>query len=292
MKFIVQTDNLSMIKEAAGSDCDGLRFGPEFCEWKIPSLSELEKAYELASEGGKDFTYVTPRVSEGSLKKIRENLDFLNGKGKIEIVINDLGVLNILGSYPELRPHLGRELVYAPARCPWLSMGSRELGRNPLLISWKIRMRNVEKLYSQTSLNYAPTIRFFKGYGVQGIDVDWIDRCFPYYVFLVKNGLNLSVYLHMVPVTLTRKCHTARFLGERAPESCTKPCDTRAFLLKHEGGLEFFLHGNVVFRPVQPTQGDTRRLVKSGVTEFVVAMNPIMKISSQQKIDELIRRMR
>lgn len=297
MKFSVQTDNLKMLREALDSNCDKVRFGPEFCEWKIPSLSALKRAYALTKDKGKSFTYVTPRLSDNGLKKIRKQLIFLKEKGKDDIIINDLGMLNILGRYSELTPHLGRQLVHVPARCPWLKMSGRDALRAIVFsprstLEAKIRKRRVEEIYSQTSLNYAPTIRFFQGYGVQGVDLDWIPRCFTYFDFLAKAGLNLSVHLHLVPVTLTRKCHTARFLGEKTPETCSRPCNRRAFLLKHKGlGLKLFLHGNVVFRLIQPSKREMKKLSMSNVSEFVITMNPITKILNQHKIDELMLQM-
>jgi len=280
MIFSVQTDNFEMLKPAVKSECDKVRFGSEFCEWKIPSLSILKRAYKLVSSGEKDFAYITPKVSESSLKKIRKQLDFLRDKEKIDVIVNDLGVLNILAQYPELTPYLGRQIVYIPARCPWLEM-------RPFFM--KMAMRNVEETYSQTSLNYAPTIKFFQELGVQGADLDWIPRCFPYFDFLTKMGLNISVHLYLIPVTITRKCHTARFVGEKNPRACSKPCNTKAYLLKQEDiELKLFLHGNVVFRFIKPSRNDLEVLLKSNVTELIIGMNPITKISNQQKIDKLI----
>ena len=44
MKYSVQTDNVRAVREALGSNCDRIRFGSEFCEWKIPSLKEMLEA--------------------------------------------------------------------------------------------------------------------------------------------------------------------------------------------------------------------------------------------------------
>ena len=283
MKFSAQTttSDIAMLREAIGSSCEKVRFGSEFCEWKIPSLTELEKAYSLIKDQGKDFTYVTPRVSNSSIKKLVKQLDFLDGEGKIDVVINDLGVLNILGRYPNLNPYLGRQLVHVPGRCPWLKRGLRDR-----LIE---KVQGIEKVYSKTSLNYGPTIRFFQERGVRGVDLDWIPRCFPYYGFLVKAGLNLSVHLQLVPVTLTRKCHTGRFLGEVAPETCSKPCNIRAFRLKNERlELEFFLHENAVFRFTEPSRKDIEELLRNDISEFVITMSPITRILTREKIDGLM----
>lgn len=282
MKTTLQTDNFRMLEEIAISCCDGVRFGPEFCELKIPSLELLREAYGLTHEAGKEFAYVIPRVSDRSLKSLRRQLAFLDSKGNVDVVFNDFGILNMLERFPNLRPHLGRQLVYMPARCPWLqdtlktTMGFFE-------------KRRLEKIYYQTSLNYLPTIQLYQKYGVEGADVDWIPRCFPYFEFLMKNGLNLSIYMHLIPVAVTNACHTARFIGEREPETCSEPCNSRAFLLRQKTlGIDLFLHGNVVFHFTEPSLKDVKRLYNQGIGEFVVTVNPILKIDNREKINHLI----
>jgi len=293
LKFSVQTDESNGLKEALESYCDEVRFGPEFCEWKIPDLSTLRKAYSLTVDKGKVFAYVTPRVSTGGMKKIREQIDFLSGKGKMYVVINDFGVLNILSDYPELKPHLGRQLIYIPGRSPWLRFNANDIVRHfPSSLTMKMRMGPIEDLYSRTSLNYAPTADFFERYGIKDVDVDWIPKCFPYYGLLVKKGFSLSVHLHLVLVTITRRCHTARFLGEERAETCSKLCHKRAFLLKTPVRSELYLNGNTVFSFEQFSRKDLTKLLNSDITKFVVTMNPITRVSSHQEIDNLISQTR
>lgn len=290
MKVSVQTNNLRLLREALKSDCSGVRFGSEFCEHLLPNLRILEKAHELACEKEKEFTYVTPRLSNAGIEKLKEQFPSLNEKGEISVVVNDFGALNILQHYPNLHPHLGRNLFLVPARSAWADghIQSEEPSSE--------RGRWVRDLYSSTSLNYQLTIELYRHYGCQRADVDWIPRILPSLSFLVENGLSLSAHLHLVPVTFTRKCHTARFLGEKSPETCSRPCLRRAFVLKNEAlreyeeefGLELFLSGNTVFRLVQPSPGDITDLQEAGVDELVLTLNPITRIDTAEEIDNLI----
>jgi len=286
MKFSVQTDSLKMLKEAVKSNCDIVRFGPEFCEWKIPNMHILRTAYKLAKTEEKDFIYVTPPVSISNLKKIQRHFNFLNVQGGVEIVVNDLGTLNLAHGRSYLRLHLGRQLVYIPARCPWIEITDRDQ-----------EIRQVKEAYYQTSLNSEPMIDVIKDCGVQSVDVDWIPDGFPYFNFIIEKGLNLSIHLHLVPVTVTRKCHMARFLGEKDPEICSRPCIDRAFRLENDSlGIELFLNGNVVFRLVKPSLKDKLfklfkirdKLLKTKANDFVITMNPITKIESRDAINKLI----
>jgi hypothetical protein len=256
----------------------------------------LKRAYEFVHREGKEFTYVTPRLSNNGIEKIRKQLTFLNEKGEMSIVINDLGMLNILRYYPNLHPHMGRQLIRVPARSPLTDIMAKEG------LIWKRWYNNIvsakgnffvkrwyKKMFSYTSLNYHPTIEFFRNYGIRDVDVDWIPRTFPHFDFLVERGLNLFVHLHLVPVTIARRCHTARFVGEKSPEECSKPCLKKAFLLRHIFlGFELFLCGNAVFSFTQPSREDIKKLKKCGVTGFVLTMNTVTGIESRQKIDDFI----
>ena len=291
MKFSVQVDDLKLLNEALATECDKVRFGAEFCEWKVPSLKTLKTAYDLTVDAGKQFDYITPRCSDKTIKRILDHLSFLNDKGEIKVIINDIGFLNVLKRYERLIPHLGRQLIHIPARCPWFYRDSRSFIFFGFMIKAAIMRRHVKDLYNQTSLHYEPTIRFYKEYGFRGLDLDWIPRCFPHYKFFVDQGLDVAVHTHLVPVTVTRKCHTARFLGEKNPQNCSKPCNTRAFLLKHEGvfmTVKLFLHGNAVFTLTQPTKKDVKNLLRAGATELVITMNPVTNTLSRERVNEVI----
>jgi len=281
MRISVQTDSFRLLGEIVDSNCSGVRFGSEFCEYKMPSLDVLERAYEIVQKGRKKFTYVTPRLSNKGIEKIKKHLALLNEKEDVDIVVNDLGALNILKNCRNMRPHLGRQLIRVPARSPWSDLIVKD---GSLLLK-----RGFKKVFFTTSLNHLLSIEFFRSYGVRNVDVDWIPQIFPCFDLLIEQGLNLSVHLHLVPATLTRKCHTARFIGETSPEKCSKPCSEKAFLLKEPWlGLELFLHGNVVFTFNQPSLRDVGELKKRNVTELVLTMNPITRIDSRQKIDDFI----
>ncbi|MDQ1280288.1 MAG: hypothetical protein QG670_1551 [Thermoproteota archaeon] len=282
MKFSIQTEDLNMLKESVQSNCYRIRFGPEFCELKTPSLSQLKEAYSLVTSKGKEFVYVTPFFSDSGLKKIREHLTFLNEIGRNDIVVNDLGTLNLLKNYPSLKPHLGRQLVFIPARCPWPQITERKID--------SLAKSYVEELFYQTSLNYISTIQFYKKWGVDGIDVDWIPKCFPNYEFLAKNGFKLSIHTNLTPVTVTRRCHTARFSREKSIEECSRPCSRKAFLLKHDLlNSNLALYGNVVFQVKDVKSEEAKGLYNMDVAELVISMNPLTKIQKLESINSKIR---
>jgi len=149
--------------------------------------------------------------------------------------------------------------------------------------------RRVAKIFYQTSLNYDPTVQFFQKYGVKNVDMDWIPKCFPYYNQLIRNGLDIFLHLYLVPVTITRKCHTARLLGEKKFEECSRSYRTRAFMLKNNSlGIKLFLSGNAIFKVIKPSRKELKKMSEIGISELVTPLNPILKIENSREINGLI----
>lgn len=300
MKIVVQTDDFELLEEAVQSGCDGVRFGSEFCEYKLPTQQILEKAYEITQKKGKEFTYMTPRVSNSGIENVRKQLTFLNKEG-ISVVFNDLGTFHMLRQCETIRKRLGRQLIRIPARSPW----AERIARNGIILAKQVdtayyqltkgnaRMKHwYKQLFAQTSLNYLLTIEFFKASGVRNVDIDWIPHILPSFSWLMHHELKLAVYLQLTPISVTRKCHTARFIGEEIPEKCSKPCLNKTYLLRHETqDSDLFLLGNVVNRWIPLTRNDLMALVKMNVAELVLIMNAITHLTNHIEIDAVLKRL-
>jgi hypothetical protein len=286
MEFAVQATNVSSLREAVKSSCSSIRFGSEFCEHLLPSLGMLQAAYAQTHQAGKEFTYVTPRLSNAGIERLQKHLSLLSELGQIHVVVNDLGALQSLKDYPNLFPHLGRHLLMVPSRSPWVESVLRSQDTSSDRGQW------ARELYSTTSLNYAATMKLYRSQGCQRVDADWIPRVFPSLAALVENGFRVSLHLYLLAVTFTRRCHTARYLGEENLERCSMPCLSKAFLLRNEVleavGVDFFLHGNAVFRMVDPSAEEVAEAHRSEISELVIPMNPLSKIDNSEKIDRLI----
>jgi len=283
MDIAIQTSRLQLLKEALASESKKMRFGSEFCMYALPSASALETAYTSTKDEGKDFVYVTPRLADGYMDKVREHLSLLNDLGDTTVVVNDLGTLSILREFSALTPYLGRQLVYTPSRCPW-----NEITEHPVSYFTK---RKIKKIFYQTSLSYGQTMDFYKDLGVVGADVDYIPEIFKNLRSITRRDLKVSVHLHSVPVAVTRKCHMARFLGEKDLDQCSRPCYTKAYSMKNEElGVELYLHGNTVYKLIEPDKKIISRLAKQGV-ELVFTMSPLSIVGSYSEVDGLFQRL-
>jgi collagenase-like PrtC family protease len=283
VKFSVQTNNSKSLLEAVDSSCSVVRYGSEFCEYNIPSLSELREAYRLVKESGKSFSYVTPRLSNLSIEQIKKQFDFLRDKENLDIIVNDLGTIRILENYENLHPQLGRQLIRIPARSPWVESN--------LKYGSLAAINRLKETLSTTSLNHKLTIIFLRSKGVKKADVDWIPQIFSSFEYLRNNGIEISIHLNLIPISVARRCHTARFIGEKNPEKCSRYCQKSAFLLKSEAyDLELLLHGNAVFLLAKPSMAEMKKMEVMGINECVLTMNPLTGIEDREEIDELIMR--
>lgn len=282
MKFTVQTESITQLSEALYCDCKGIRFGSEFCEWKIPDLEVVKKAYEETMDAGKTFAYVTPIVSNDGIDKLIEQLSFLRGLKGIEVIIGDIGVLHLLQDFKDLELRLGRPRVYIPARSPWSQITRLP---NPSFFA----RRKVERIFYQTSLNYVRSLNYYRSLGIEGADVDWIPKCFSHFKKIMKNGFNLSVHAFALPVAVTMRCHMARFLDEEEPALCSRPCLNKSFnITQKELEKNFVLHGNVVFRLVNSPRRDVEKLQRLGVRELIISMGPVSKLKTTEDINKTI----
>lgn len=282
MHITIQASNIQQLDQALQSSSQTIRFGSEFCMYALPAVDNLENAYNKTQDADKDFVYVTPRLADGALDKIRKQLMILNELGGCQIVANDLGTINVLNKLTSLKPYLGRQLVYTPSRCPWNQITEHTVSF--------FTMRRVKQIFYQTALNYEPSIQFFKNLGIEGADVDWIPEIFRNLSFLSKNNLQVSVHLNSIPVAITRKCHMARFLGIENLENCPRPCYTNAYKMNNEFlKTELFLHGNVVSEITNPDTKMARQLNKQGVKDIVITMGPLTKINSHENLDNIIQ---
>lgn len=286
MRFTVYVEDLKGLRTALDSNCDGVRFGSEFCEWKIPSTEAVKKAHALCVERGKTFCYVTPRAPISVFPEIKTHLHYLDKacNGAIRVVVNDWGVLNLLSrnEFPHLYPHLGRQVISVPSR-----------GRPPmteLMSGGGLKRFMAHQVFHRTNLDYGPTITFLKDLGVHGVDADWLPETFPHLKRLVRKGLDLTIHSHLSLITLTRRCHSARFLGQQVPEHCTMPCFDKAFLIKHPALGEMYLQGNAVFGIANPEQDDAKLIRSTKAEEIVLAFSPLTDATNTEDINRHLSR--
>jgi len=232
-----------------GKDVDRLYFGNEFCENLIPGINILKERYVFAEKKKKNFTFVTPFVTDAGLDKLKILFAFLNQQKDTEVVFSDWGVFYLLkNNFRNLIPVLGR-LLTKQRRDP--RMMKIFLDKQSQIVI-KTKQRKIIKIpkkvppalfeHHQASVINTPVFqKFLLSEGIKRVEIDnliWkmnID---------VPREIGVSIYFPYGYISTGRMCW--RTCLSYAP--CKKECKKYFFHLKHKSlPVPFYAKGNTIF---------------------------------------------
>ena len=218
-------------------DYERIYFGSEFCQLRIPNISEVKKIIEIAREGNIKLTMLTPICSNNEMGKI-ENI--LREYGNIlrqfdfEVVINDWGMFDILENYPYAVKVAGRSLL--------------NYKKDPRFS--KLPVIPDEMKYNEAQSEVMQD--FLHEKGCTRIEFDNLEY--------LLNGLEktkkfcFSVYLPYVCVTTTRLCRMQDGNlfdvenGLRLYNVCDRKCEKYLLELQNEDiGEKIYVRGNTQY---------------------------------------------
>lgn len=218
-------------------------YGSEFCERLIPSLDNLKEAKEYSDRYKLGFTFVTPLVPDSGVEKLASIFSYLNNSfHNVEVVVNDLGVLNMLNrEYPNLIPVAGRQMGKM-MNDPRINKRVNALKELPLEIGTLRFMRN--------SAFSAPEFQFFLNN--RGVSRGEFDAVYQGIDFNIPDGLTFSIHMPYSYITSGRYCFSGAIrqpdelkFGINAP--CRKECQSYVVrMLKTDLQAEIYNRGKVV----------------------------------------------
>lgn len=249
-------------------------FGQEFCQRAIPTARELGVVFEKSKKHKKNFTLVTPYVSEKGLEKIQALLrEFRTLQPKGEVVVNDWGVLYLVAAkFPTLKPVLGR-LLNKIWRDPRMTSFLRDVPREHL------------QLFQTCSLAGNKMRDLLKQMKVKRIELDNLLQGLSSQ--LPNWGYQVSLYVPYGSITTGRIClfnswgmdHQEKFKASDRP--CSGLCRSHRLRLidrdpNIEKDVEILQLGNTVFyRPPQDLiKRGLLQAVELGVDRIIVQPEP------------------
>jgi len=187
----------------------------EFCQHLLPSPDDVDAAAAVARTRGLGLTLLTPYATDEAVDVIGPLLDRLEAAPDPEVVVNDWGVLHLVGGRPRLRAVIGRGLNRA-MRDPRLpDVGPEHLGGDAAPSSWRT-----------ASHDSGPFRRLLERLGVERVETDvplqGLSEPSP-------GGPRLSVHLPWGMVASGRICMVNAW-GKPAsqrfvpPRHCDAPC--------------------------------------------------------------------
>ncbi|MBM3245253.1 MAG: hypothetical protein FJZ15_05620 [Candidatus Omnitrophica bacterium] len=222
------------------SECDErfdrVYFGSEFCENKIPSIDQLDKAVSFSESRGLKITFVTGHVTDIGIERLRKISSHLKKTGLpngFEVVINDWGLLS----------------VFEDCGCIF------SLGR--LLIRQKTDPRIAKANFPSEVLSILRDVnindelaQFMKERNILRLE---FDNSYQGIEFTNNYGFLMSLYLPFGYITTGRTCHY--FYLKRGQKSgfirdklCSSECEEGSVILNNKNFPgELFLRGKTLF---------------------------------------------
>lgn len=263
MKNKFENALLSNRMEDVEKGVDRVYFGNEFCENLIPSFAMLKKWYFFAKAGKKEFTFVSPFVTNRGLKKLEYLLAFLNEQRPAEIVFNDWGVFALVkNKFRGLIPVLGRLLTKQRRDPRMLKIFS---GKQKFVESVKadkkcllLPKRAPAGLFRHHQASIINTVIFQEYLLSEGINRVEIDNLAWEMKVKTNKKIGVSIYLPYGYITTSRMCGKLTLTYA----ACGKECKKYFFRLEDKTlPVPFYGIGNTVFYASKvPSEGYLRKL--------------------------------
>ncbi|MCK5449256.1 hypothetical protein KAI32_00145 [Candidatus Pacearchaeota archaeon] len=208
MEFGIKISSLEELQNLKYLDKYNLiYFGNEFCERKIPTFSETKEIFEFCIKKNKTFVLLTPLLTNlgiNNLKHLIKDISEINKK--FEVTINDLGLLEILEAFPEVKINYGRVLI--------------RMKKGPEIMTGCLK--ESPDNFKDNSLSNPELLDFLKDLNIKRFETDVP----PQGIDLPENS-NITLYLGNSVISVTRrciypKCNTSEYNYKIEP--CKKEC--------------------------------------------------------------------
>lgn len=229
----------------------GIYYWSDNCEYLVPMASEMQKAIEYFQEFDKKFppfkirtfTFVTPYVWDKMMQRLDGTLDFLNNlkiKNKIEVVVNDFWVLNLINKkYKNLNIIFWRllhKILKTPlvdtfgyeAHPAWEFIKNKseqeKLKLREKIVSWQMRF------YNSAEVSLEIYRDFLKKYNVERIALDFMEKRQDLFDNSRFENFPIDLYYPWALVFTWRLCDTSAIENEKRgfyaiDEVCPRTCN-------------------------------------------------------------------
>lgn len=210
----------------------GIYFGNSSCEHLMPSIKDIVEVQEMIKPKKYNFVFVFAPLSEFSLEKAIEILEFLN-KDICEVVVNDFGTLNITLKYKNIKPILGTNFTKS--------------------IKKAFNSQIQEDIDILKDIEYeVPEVReFYKSIGISRLSCENLKLNTK---FLKQSpSMYLDLYYPYVYISNSKSCHIAtNFNNENGifvNNSCHKYCTEVSSDFKNSNIYNFYQRYNTIYKP-------------------------------------------
>jgi len=218
--------------------CDRVYFGHEFCQRKLPTNQDLDKAMAWAENRKSAFSLLTPFVTDAGLTQVQSLIERLSSKSAAlspEVIVNDWGVLRWTHrTFPEIPLALGRLLT------------KQKRGPRILQIAERLPEAAMDH-FMRSNVDVPHFAEFLAGMSVKRVELDNLLQGIRR-----NGGLPASLYYPYAYISTTRLCLLMN--GDRADKNprsigrCSRECRMYDVTLTHHNmPTPLSLKGNAYF---------------------------------------------
>lgn len=212
----IRIPNLKFLERALRYECSIISMGSDSCPYCLPSIDDIDEAYDKVAKAGREFKLVTPVIFQKHWSMFLEYLDQVVKKfPNLRLVINDYGVLNYLNGigYDMKNVSVGHVLSYIYEECPWFSY---------LLDGEGDFLKNSEEI---TVFDTPGNLSVLKEFGIGEVETCLMPFAITSFYGFWKTGFKVNAMVDMIPFTYGRACHGARYYEKTVGNDCFEVCD-------------------------------------------------------------------
>jgi len=220
----------------------GVYFGNSSCEHLVPKFSEIVEARDFCQKRHLNFVFVFAPLSQFKMQEAQEILAFLATKEKSEVVVNDMGTLQMVLEYPQLVPILGLDFTKVIKNAFIDAIEPSELTTTQL--------QNQKELMRHLEFELQETRAFYKKIGVGRFSVENISLDLSFLNEVPR--MNLDFYYPYITIANSKACDIAgSFEDERGyfvHTECPRYCNFASLEFAHTEVLGLRQRYNTIYK--------------------------------------------
>lgn len=215
---VINKSTLKYICQTCKGYFDTIILGHEACP-HFYNLSNIDEMITMALEAGFKVKVNIPTLFEQYLDEFKKECDrLINTYPDVKLILNDWGIIYYLhNKWPNIKFAVGKGVSFSYGDCPWNQDIIRE------------EKEEYQSIFMGHNMESDYVMGILKQTNIDEIELSDTKMCASAYKRYQENGFSVSVNEKMCVVSVTRACHTLRYLdkldilGNQCMEHCVKP---------------------------------------------------------------------
>lgn len=220
----------------------GIYFGNSSCEHLLPNVRELVEALDFCQKRHLNFVFVFAPMSQNKIDEVEFICKTLNNTANQEIVVNDIGTLNIVLQYKNLKPILGLTFTKVIKNAFLDNVAQSDITPNQL--------ENQKELLSHLEFENADVREFYASLNIRRFSIENIKLHLEFLEVVPK--MSVDFYYPNITISNSKACDIAGSFEDRrkyfAYEDCPKYCNFASLEFKHSDVLGLFQRYNTIYK--------------------------------------------